>query len=59
MSVGWLNFEAATYRNWEVKPPKAINGEKRPLVTNEPAEFEKQLVKVQDLRKFTDHFRGI
>jgi hypothetical protein len=34
-------------------------GENRPLVTNEPVEFEKQPVEVQDFREFTDHFRGI
>ena len=34
-------------------------GENRQLVTNEPVEFEKLPVKVQDRRKITDHFRGI
>ena len=34
-------------------------GENRQLVTDEPVEFEKQLVKVQDFRNITDHFRGI
>ena len=34
-------------------------GENRQLVTDEPVEFEKQPVEVQDCRKFTDHFRGI
>jgi hypothetical protein len=28
------------------------------LVTNEPVEFEKKLVDVQDFKKITDHFRG-
>ena len=37
-----------------------MNGENQPLGTNEPVKFEKQPVKVQDLRRiFTDHFRGI
>ena len=33
--------------------------ESRQLVTNEPVEFEKYLVKVQDCRRITGHFRGI
>ena len=34
-------------------------GENRQLVTNEPVEFEKKLIEVQDCRKITDHFEGI
>ena len=34
-------------------------GENRQLVTNEPVEFEKTTVEVQDCRKIIDHFRGI
>ena len=34
-------------------------GENQQLVTNEPVEFEKEPVEVQDYRKITDHFRGI
>ena len=34
-------------------------GEHRQLVTDEPVEFEKQPVEVQDCRNITDHFRGI
>jgi hypothetical protein len=34
-------------------------GENRQLVTDEPVEFEKSPVEVQDCRKITDHFRGI
>ena len=34
-------------------------GENRQLVTNEPVEFEKYPVEVQDCRKITDHSRGI
>ena len=34
-------------------------GENRQLVTDEPVEFEKQPVEVQDFRRITDHFRGI
>jgi hypothetical protein len=34
-------------------------GENRQLVTNEPVEFEKYPVEVQDCRKVTDCFRGI
>ena len=34
-------------------------GENRQLVTDEPVEFEKQLVEVQDCKRITDHFRGI
>ena len=34
-------------------------GENRQLVTNEPVEFEKQPVEVQDCKEITDHFRGI
>ena len=33
-------------------------GENRQLVTDEPVEFEKYLVEVQDCRKITNHFRG-
>jgi hypothetical protein len=33
-------------------------GENHQLVTNEPIEFEKKLVEVQDCRKNTDHCRG-
>ena len=36
-----------------------MNGENRLLVTDEPVEFEKQPVEVQDFRKITDHLRGI
>ena len=39
--------------------PKAMTGENRQLVTDEPVEFRKQPVEVQDYRKITDHFRGI
>ena len=34
-------------------------GENRHLVTNEPVEFEKFPVDVQNCRKITDHSRGI
>ena len=34
-------------------------GENRQLVTNEPVEFEKSPVEVQDCRKINDYFRGI
>ena len=34
-------------------------GENRQLVTDEPVEFEKLPVKVQDYMKITDHFKGI
>ena len=33
--------------------------ENRHLVTDEPVEFEKYAVEVEDCRKFTDHFRVI
>ena len=36
-----------------------MNGENRPLITDEPVEFEKLPVEVQDFRKIADHFRGI
>jgi hypothetical protein len=32
-------------------------GENRQLLTDEPVEFEKQLVEVQDCRKITDRFK--
>ena len=35
----------------------AMEGENRPLVTNEPIEFGKQPVEVQDFGKATNHFR--
>jgi hypothetical protein len=34
-------------------------GENRQLVTNEPVEFEKYPVEIQDCTKITDHFKGI
>ena len=37
-----------------------MNKEIRPLVTNEPVEFENKFVEeVQDFRKITDNLRGI
>ena len=33
--------------------------ENRQIVTNEPVEFEEHPVEFQDVRKITDHFRGI
>jgi hypothetical protein len=36
-----------------------MSGEDLQLVTNEPDEFEKQPVEVQDSREMTDHFRVI
>ena len=38
---------------------KAMNAENRPLVTDEPVEFEKYPVEVQDFREITHHLRGI
>ena len=38
---------------------RTMIGENQQLVTNEPVEFEKEPVEVQDCRKITDHFRGI
>ena len=34
-------------------------GENHQLVTNEPVEFEKKPVEVQDCMKITGHFKGI
>ena len=34
-------------------------GENQQLVTNEPVEFEKQLVEVQECMKITDNLKGI
>ena len=39
--------------------PQAMIAENWQLVTDEPVEFEKEPVEVQDCRKITDHFRGI
>ena len=36
-----------------------MNGENWLLVTDKPAEFEKQAVEVQDFRRITHHFTGI
>ena len=36
-----------------------MSGENWRLVADEPVEFEKQPVEVQDFGKFTNHFRGI
>ena len=38
---------------------KPMNGENWPLVTNEPVEFEKSPVEVQDFGIIIDRFRGI
>ena len=47
-------------RTWGIEGPfKSMIGENRQLVTNEPVEFEKTLLEVQDCRIITDHFRGI
>ena len=46
-------------KNSKEQGPHAMNRENQPLVTDEPVEFEKYLVEVQDFRKITDHFRGI
>ena len=35
------------------------NGDNRLIVTDEPVEFEKLPVEVQDVKKTTGHFRGI
>ena len=37
---------------------RSRNGESRPLITDEPDEFQKQPVEVQDFRKISDCFRG-
>ena len=39
--------------------PSKMGGENQPLVTDEPVEFEKQPVAVQDFRKSTHHCRGM
>jgi hypothetical protein len=36
-----------------------MSRENQLLVTDEPVEFQKQPLEVEDCRKFTDHFRGI
>ena len=36
-----------------------MNGENKPLATNELVEFEKSHVEVQDFTKITNYFRGI
>ena len=36
-----------------------MNGENRPLVTDEPVEVEEKLVKVQDYRKSTHNLEEI
>ena len=40
-------------------PSKSMIGENRQLVTDEPVEFEKEPVEVEDFRRITDHFRRI
>ena len=37
----------------------AMNGENRPRVTDEPVEFEKYPVEIQNFRKIIIHSRGI
>ena len=36
-----------------------MNGRTRPLITDEPVEFEKEPVEVEDFGKITHQFRGI
>ena len=36
-----------------------MNGENRLLVTDEPVEFEKYPIEVQDFNKIPNHLRGI
>ena len=36
-----------------------MNGEHRPLVTDDPVEFEKYAVEVQDFSMMTEHLREI
>jgi hypothetical protein len=36
-----------------------MNGENQQIAIDEPVEFEKQSVKVEDFKKTTDHFSGI
>ena len=49
--------------NWPTSvsllPVGPMIGEKQQLVTDEPVEFEKQPVEIQDCTKIADHFRGI
>ena len=40
-------------------PLEAMNGKDQLLITDEPAEFEKILVEVQNFGNFKDHFRDI
>ena len=42
-----------------VQPPRAMNGENRPLLADEPVEYEKQPNEVQDFKNFADHCRRI
>jgi len=44
---------------WKGLHSYTMSGEDLQLVTNEPDEFEKQPVEVQDSREMTDHFRVI
>ena len=40
----------------KIKQKKLSN--RNPIITNEPVEFEKQPVEVEECRKITDHARG-
>ena len=62
-------LDLQTLRSQPVMPKKtprslaprcsSVIGENRQLVTDEPAEFAKSPVEVQDCRKITDKFRGV
>ena len=47
------------HNTFNLGPSGTMIAENQQLVTNEPVEFEKKPVEVQDCRLCTDHFRGI
>ena len=55
-TCNWLDLQIQ-----ESQPvlPENLPDHCRQLVTDEPVEFEKLPVEVQDCRKITDHYRGI
>ena len=49
------NWKMSTYNRLVLEP---MSGKNRQLVADEPVEFEKWPVDVQDFRRITDHFGG-
>jgi hypothetical protein len=57
-SIAWrLTFILKAFDGALEGGTESMNGDNQPLVVDEPVEFEKQPVEVQDFKKVTNHFR--